>query len=361
LINRRRFLGGALALGLAPPTSAVEKTGSRLQVTGRWLTGNRRLAPPTLLDGRVLYAGDTTLGLLDPTQAQALWSTPHTLPGAAVFRPRGVADRVIAGSLRQLAAWRPGHDKAIWRHPAKEQIGAPCLASNSLYVGDGHELLAFDADSGNIRWHFAAVADTRISYAPVVAGETVFVGPGDGRLYALASDDGQPRWVVERMAEWQYLRQLQVSGEVLVAGGYKEKLYGLDLADGRQRWAFSAGNFINSQHVADGVAYLWSPTGWLYAIDTASGAVRWRQRTTDYRGGSANWASVMAELVTAEGKLYALDLANVLHVLAVDSGEEIARVPLPESVQPWLLPLAGGELLFGSRDGLLFSGRLINA
>ncbi|PKO34698.1 MAG: hypothetical protein CVU34_06190 [Betaproteobacteria bacterium HGW-Betaproteobacteria-7] len=359
--SRRRLLGGALALGLATLTSAVASSGSRLQVTGRWVTGNRRLAPPTLLDGQVLYAGDTTLGLLDPSRTQPLWSTPHALPGAAVFRPRGIADRVIAGSLRQLAAWRPGHDKALWRHVAKEQIGTPCLAGDSLYVGDGHELLAFAANSGTIRWRFAAVADTRISYAPVVAGETIFAGPGDGRLYALAASDGQTRWMVERMAEWQYLRQLQVSGEVLVAGGYKEKLYGLDLADGRQRWTFSAGNFINSQHVADGVAYLWSPTGWLYAIDTASGAVRWRHRTTDYRGGSASWASVMAELVTADGKLYALDLANVLHVLAVDSGEEIARVPLPEAVQPFVLPLPGGELLFGSRDGALFAGHLFSA
>ena len=361
MIDRRRFLGSALALGLAPLAGAATSTGHRLQLTGRWLTGNRRLAPPTIIDGQVLFAGDATIGRLDPALAQGLWSTPHGLPGAAVFRPRGTTNLLLAGSLGQLAAWQPGTDEARWRYAAKIQIGTPCLAGKHLYAGDGHELLAFDANHGNIRWRFAAVPDTRISYAPVVVGDTVFVGPGDGRLYALASDDGQPRWVVERMAEWQYLRQLQVSGEVLVAGGYKEKLYGLDLADGRQRWAFSAGNFINSQHVADGVAYLWSPTGWLYAIDTTSGAVRWRQRTTDYRGGSASWASVMAELVTADGKLYALDLANVLHVLAVDSGEEIARVPLPESVQPWLLPLAGGELLFGSRDGLLFSGRLINA
>jgi len=356
LIDRRRFLGGTLALGLAPLTGAGATSG--LEVTGRWPTGNRRLAPPSLVDGQVLYAGDATLGRLDPARAQPLWSTPHRLPGAAVFRPRGDGDRVIAGSLGQLAAWRPGIDAARWRYTAQTQIGTPCLAGNQLYFGDGHELLAFDANSGAIHWRFAAIADTRISYAPVLAGATLFVGPGDGRLYALDRADGQPRWVVERMAEWQYLRQLLLSGDVLVAGGYKEKLYGLNLVDGRQRWTFSAGNFINSQHVADGVAYLWSPTGWLYAIDTDSGAVRWRQRTSDYRGGAADWAAVLAELVTADGKLYALDLASVLHVLAVDNGAEIARVRLPEAVQPWLLPLPGGELLFGSRDGVLFAARL---
>ena len=34
------------------------------QTTGRWPTGNRRLAPPTLAGGQVLYAGDATLGQL---------------------------------------------------------------------------------------------------------------------------------------------------------------------------------------------------------------------------------------------------------------------------------------------------------
>jgi outer membrane protein assembly factor BamB len=356
LIDRRRFLGGALACCLAPPSRAG--TATRLEVTGRWVTGNRRLAPPALVAGQVLYAGDATVGRLDPAGIRGPWSTAHRLPGAAVFRPRGDGERVVIGSLAQLAAWRPGSDAAQWRYTAKTQIGTPCLAGNGLYVGDGHQLLALDPDSGAVRWRFAAIADTRISYAPVLAGDTLFVGPGDGRLYALAAADGEPRWVRNGIAEWQYLRQLQVSGEVLVAGGYKEKLYGLDLADGRQRWAFSAGNFINSQHVAAGVAYLWSPTGWLTAVDTASGAVRWRQRTTDYRGGGADWAAVMAELVAADGKLYALDLASVLHVLDLASGDEIARLRLPEAVQPCVLPLPGGELLFASRDGSLFAARL---
>lgn len=354
MIDRRRFLGGALALGLAPLAGAAPG----LHVTGRWATGNRRLAPPALIDGQVLYAGDTTLGRFDPSGARPPWATPHRLPGAGVFRPRGDGERVIVGSLGELAAWRPGDDAARWRQPAAIQIGTPCLAGDTLYVGDGHHLLAVDAASGTQRWRFAAIADTRISYAPAVAADTVFVGPGDGRLYALDSADGRPRWARDGSAEWQYLRQLQLSGEVLVAGGYKEKLYGLELADGRQRWAFSAGNFINSQHVVGGLACLWSPTGWLYAIETDSGTVRWRHRTSDYRRDRRNWAPLLAELASADGRLYALDLGHVLHVLDLASGEPLADVALPEPVQPWLLPLPGGELLFGSRDGVLFATRL---
>jgi hypothetical protein len=165
---------------------------------------------------------------------------------------------------------------------------------------------------------------------------------------------------VERMAEWQYLRQLQVSGEVLVAGGYKEKLYGLDLADGRQRWAFSAGNFINSQHVADGVAYLWSPTGWLYAIDTA------RQRAlapSHHRLPRRQRQLGAGDGRTGDGRRQALRPRSGQR--AARTGHRQRRGDRPSDTAGSGATLGAatarrGELLFGSRDGVLFAGRLLN-
>jgi outer membrane protein assembly factor BamB len=317
----------------------------------RWSSGNVRLAPPTQVGARVLFAGERTLGLLDPSATRPLWTTPHQLPEGAVFRPRAAGGIAVCGGLEEIAAWRINDGKLLWRHPARTQNGVPCLHAGRAYYGDGHELSAIDLASGKTLWRFAAVADTQISYAPTAAGDTIFVGPGDGRLYALDTADGRPRWTLDRMAEWQYLRQLHVSGNVLVAGSYKEILYGIDVASGKILWTFNAGNFINSHHVAAGVAYLWSPTGWLYAIDAQTGAMRWRHRTTDYSGSQSNWASLLAELVTRDSHLYAFDLDHVLHVLDTAAGNEIARLALPEPMQPFVLPLAAGKLLFGAENG----------
>jgi outer membrane protein assembly factor BamB len=156
---------------------------------------------------------------------------------------------------------------------------------------------------------------------------------------------------VNRLNDWQYLRQMTVTGDVLVAGTYQEKLLGLSLRDGGELWSVNAGNFINSQHVSDGVAYFWSPTGWIYAVDTVRGRVLWRHRTTDYRRGAGNWAALAAELASAGPRLFALDLDDVLHVLNRDSGYETGRYKVPGPVQSFVVPVSPEKIALGTIDG----------
>ncbi|MEW6163563.1 MAG: PQQ-binding-like beta-propeller repeat protein [Pseudomonadota bacterium] len=338
------LLGTRATAADAPPVA---------RVTRRWPTGNARLFPPAVAGERILCAGDRTLASIDPAAGAPSWLVEHGLPEGAVFRPRADAATAVCGGRRELGAWRLDSGAGIWRCPARQQFGVPCLHGDRILVGDGHELRCLALADGTEIWRFAATADTQISYAPAAAGATVFVGPGDGRLHALSLADGAPRWTLDGMATWQYLRQLHVGDGILVAGSYKETLHGIDIATGRQLWEFNAGNFINSHHLADGVAYLWSPTGWLYAIDAASGQVRWRLRTTDYRGGRSDWAALLAELTTRDGRLYALDLGHVLHVLDTVSGKEVARLRLPEPVRPYVLPLGGRRIACGAENGEL--------
>jgi outer membrane protein assembly factor BamB len=298
-----------------------------------------------------LYAGEHSLGLIDVNNPRPLWTVPHKLSQGAAFRPRATKNEAVCGGLQEIGSWRITDGLPLWRYPGRHQLGVPVIHDQTIFFGDGHELVALNLVSGETLWRFSAVADTQISYAPTLGAETVFVGPGDGRLYALNIADGKLKWVVNRMHEWQYLRQIQVHNNVLVAGSYKEKLYGIDPVTGRQYWEFSAGNFINSQHLAAGTAYLWSPTGWLYAIDTATGSVRWRHRTTDYTDSSHNWAALLAELVTVDDRLFALDLGNTLHVLSTRTGQELCSHRLAEPLKPFVLPLLNDRLMFGTNQG----------
>lgn len=354
--SRRQFLA-ALVFGPAAARLAAAR-GAQILVEHRAATGNRALVPPAQAGGHILCAGDRELRLIEPATGSPGWNVTHDLPGGASFRPR-IADGIaVCAGRGGIGAWLIDSGRRLWRHEAHRQIGPPAVADGLAFFGDGHELVAVDLAGGEVRWRFAAVADTLIAYAPAVRGDTVLVGPGDGRLYALSAADGSLRWRVDGTREWQYLRQLHVAGNRLIAGGYTEKLYGIDIATGRILWEFNAGNFINSHHVAGDLACLWSPTGWLYAIDTASGTVRWRHRTTGYRGDAGDWAPLLAELASLEGRLYALDLAGVLHVLSLAEGREIGRWRAPEPVAPFVLPLSGGRVCLGSADGHLLFARL---
>lgn len=268
-----------------------------------------------------------------------------------MFRPRVAAGTLVAAGQSGLGAWRLSDGAPLWRRPANIEIGTPWVDAGQICHGDGHELICRELDDGRERWRFAVEAGNKISYAPVIVGDTVYVGPGDGYLYALDRLTGRLRWQIDGRVEWQYLRQLHVWGGMLIAGTYTERLVALDLQEGQLRWQFNAGNFINSHHVADGAVYLWSPTGWLYALDAASGQLRWRLRTTDYRDGADNWAAIHAELVTDARWLYVLDLAPRLHVIDKITGQERLRVDFPAAVRSFVAPLGAGRIACGAENG----------
>jgi outer membrane protein assembly factor BamB len=146
---------------------------------------------------------------------------------------------------------------------------------------------------------------------------------------------------------------MQVEGPFLVAGSYKELLFGMSASTGRVIWTFNAGNFINSQLVANGRAFLWSPTGWIFAIAVKDGRLLWRHQTTQYRLGQPAWAAVMAELVVSGSSLFALDMDDTLHVLDVRDGVETSRFTFPEPLVPTVLPLNRGNVMLATESGNL--------
>ncbi len=350
-LNRRHVVA-ALAAGGLWPTFVVSAATKNPQVTRRWASGNATLAPLALLDGHIFFNGDTTLGRIDPDNAQVTWNVPHHLSSNAVYRPRAAGELVISGGQDELGAWRASDGKALWQHKKILQVGTPYVTPEHTFVGDGHWLLALDNRSGAIDWRFAADnTDYTASYAPTLAGDTVFFAPGNGVLYALNRTDGKLLWQLDERAQWQYVRQMYVSGDTLVAGTYTELLYGIDIHSGKVRWRFKAGNFINSHHVAGDSAYLWSPTGYVYAIDVGNGRVRWRHQTTQYFNGKPNWGPMMAELVTFDSHLYCLDMNQVLHVLDVRDGREVQRVAFTHDLRPTVLPLPGNQAVLATDAG----------
>ena len=369
-VGRRRFFTGAACASvglLARPTRSLggEATLSpggetafspggetpTLGVLGRWETGNATLSPLSAAQGVIHFTGDRSYGAIAPDRAAPLWVRDHALDGGAVFRPRIAGPLVIASGQHWMTAADRATGETVWTYRARTQTGVPLATPDLVCFGDGHEYVALDAATGVERWRAAGVPDTLASYAPAIAGDTVLACSGDGVLRAFRAQDGAALWSVERRAAWQYLRQLHVDGDVLVAGSYTEKLFGLSVHDGAELWTFTAGNFINSHHVADGAAYLWSPTGWVYAVDAQTGAVRWRHRTTGYDGRAGDWASLMAELVTQGGRLYALAMDNILHVLDAASGAETAVAKVPDRIRHAVLPLPGAGVAFPTTRG----------
>lgn len=157
-------------------------------------TDGETTAAPTVVDGRVFVGTrEGTLYALDAGDGTERWSVD--LPGG-LYRSAAVAgDRVVAATRGGLVAY--GLDGTEhWTAESLERTTAPVVAGDTVYVGDGKSVRALSLANGESRWSF----DTRerqhsdvilqgIRSAPAVAAGVVLVATQAGDVYALGSEE----------------------------------------------------------------------------------------------------------------------------------------------------------------------------
>ncbi len=359
--TRREFLFNTLALPVAlliSPLKAIAK--SDVKIISQWPSANTTLYPFTLSNGLLYLNGDAATEVLDIHTGNKVWT--NNLDFNAVFRPRLSEEIVISSGRTQLQAWNKLNGTLIWSYVGVAELGVPHVYKGRVYFGDGHRLISLDASSGKLMWSFDTDQSARIGYAPTASDGVIYLGAGDGVLYAFSATTGQLSWKTDREADWQYLRQLAVTGDVLIAGGYHDEIFGIDKSNGNILWRFNAGNFINSQLVAGDQVFFWSPTGWVYALNTNTGKVLWRHRTMDYSnpGKRSNWAPIMAEMLSDQNYLYVLAMDHVLHVLNVESGKQIKQYRMPVPMRPFMTHEEGSNrFLLSSESGQVYYLELV--
>jgi eukaryotic-like serine/threonine-protein kinase len=236
-----------------------------------------------------------------------------------------------------MAARRRGRVQAI------RLLARLCLSLGlSLMAGHGIAQAQFRGDASHrgwlpgappasapsVAWHFATGA--RIVSSPVVADGTVYVGSDDGHVYALDAASGQLRWAWR--TEGPVPSTPAVSDGRVHVLSYDGRLHTLDAASGAPLWMFRTEGerrfearglhgslprtqtvadpydvFLSSPAVAGGVVYLGSSDGHLYAMDAASGALRWKQRTAEVVHASPAVADGVVVVGSWDGVLHAFD------------------------------------------------------
>jgi eukaryotic-like serine/threonine-protein kinase len=262
-----------------------------------------------------------------PTHAGAFGAGPRALDRPAwIFHTDGrfIGSPAVAGGLLfigstngSLYAVHVADGRQAWKVATGGRICAtPAVAGGLVYVTsyDGN-VYAFDAANGKQRWRFATRGERRFAVAhlnglepandvmpdpfdfyqssPTVALGTVFVGSGDGNVYALDARSGALRW---RYRTGNVVHTSPaVAGGLVYAGSFDTYLYALDATRGTLVWRFKTGDdpvrhnqtgITSSPAVVDGVVYFGSRDHHVYALDARTGRRRWSAPT----GGTA-WAS----------------------------------------------------------------------
>jgi outer membrane protein assembly factor BamB len=163
----------------------------------------------------------------------------------------------------------------------------PTIARGTMLVESEHLLRAFDLRDDSQRWSFPLRG---IYVSPAVAGKYVFIrseSGNNGQMLALDIDSGKTLWAFtpKRLSSasngyfgGHLTSPVVVDGTVFVGAG--KEVYALDAATGAVRWEFAAKEYISSSAtVADGRIYI-SDFDTFYAIDQKTGAQLWSHPTT---------------------------------------------------------------------------------
>jgi outer membrane protein assembly factor BamB len=157
-----------------------------------FVTGNPVTSSPAVVNGLVFVGSeDFSLYALNAATGTKVWSQPT---GGFIDTSPAVANGIvyIASDDGKLYAFRANTGTLIWSVPAAVFPGnsSPAVANNVVYVGDQSTdaIYGFDATTGALLW--SAATGGAIDGSPTVADGMVFIGSGDGHLYAYALDGG---------------------------------------------------------------------------------------------------------------------------------------------------------------------------
>jgi len=233
---------------------------------------------------------------------------------------------------------------------------APLVAGDSVYVGsDDACFYALNAKSGELRWKFKTAGPVRS--LPAVASDSVYFASDDGFLYALDPRTGELRWKFDTKGalvphsvlgpgdeKWDYLQSSPVvSDGTVFIGSSNSNLYAIDGATGTEKWHYTSGDTIRSSPaVYRDTVYFGSWDHNVYAVSAKSGEEKWRFDTKGI---------VQASPVISPSGLLLIG-SRYPYVFALDSetGKEKWRFNYLGSWVESSAAIAGGTAYIGSSD-----------
>ncbi len=288
----------------------------------------------------------------------------------SIFR----GDAIHAGNYRDEGP-RQFH-RVKWKFATGDRIvSSPVYSNGAIYFGgDDGNIYAVSAADGRQLWKHRTGGP--VPATPAVGDGMVYVGSYDGKFYALDARTGATRWKFstegERRFEAKGLHGMQprnqtiadpfdvflsspaLGGGAVYFGSGDGHVYALDAATGDLRWKFKTGDVVHaSPAYADGVVFVGSWDSYFYAIDANTGTEKWR-----FHGGEDpvvhNQVGFQSSPAVVNGVVYTGCRDSNLYAIDAATGREKWRFNNGGS---WVISspaVAQGKVIFGTSDTSLY-------
>jgi outer membrane protein assembly factor BamB len=285
---------------------------------------------------------------------------PAACAQQAMFRGGPAHDGVYRG------AGLPAFGGLQWRVQTGGPVrSSPTVAGGAVYVGSGDGFLyAIDARTGDVRWRQQLGAGP-VTSTPAVADGLVYVNGRDGVFRALRVADGRAAWSIKAgppvSLAWGeesgqfYTSSATLTDGAVLFGATDGHVYAADARTGRERWRFAAGARVYSTPaVANGVVYVGTQRGVVHAIDLGTGKARWRYETAgaalESRKFGYDRTTVQSSPAVVDGVVYVGARDGWLYALEAASGTERWRLDHEISWVNTSPAVSDGLVFAGSSD-----------
>jgi outer membrane protein assembly factor BamB len=269
VVNGRIYFGGGDGNVYAVDAKGV--------LQWKFATGDVVHASPAVV-GNTVYVGswDGHFYAIDAESGQQRWvfnaGQDPTLHNQVGFQSSAaVVDGTVYVGCRDahVYALDAATGRKRWDYPTSKSWvnGTPAVRDGTVYVGtsDSSRFMAIDARTGRLKWNFDARAYVFSSAA--LAGDLAYFGSHNGRLYAVETKTGRPVWTFR--TEGATKDPMQIVNE---DGSLNQEAFAPVFGDFQDMYIdfyryVSAGAIMGSPAVADGVLYVGSMDGNLYALE----------------------------------------------------------------------------------------------
>jgi outer membrane protein assembly factor BamB len=282
----------------------------------RWAADVSATTSPAVSNGIVVVASSD--GVLYGVQARTgdlQWSFTN---GSALSTPNIVAGNVYVGDAAGTITVINVKTGAVQWSLATPATGidAVTLSRGGLYFTAGATVYAVDLPTRTVMWSFPTPAGLS---APVVDRGIVYFGTSEEAptttAYAVRASSGHLLWsnVIPKPQFWgAEVRNVAVANGMLFVASWNGTLYAFDVATGATRWTQDLGPMIAQPVVANGVVYesnstgsLSTSEGTLFAVNESTGSVVWSHTTQGFCESSVAVSDGVVYLASQDRYLYA--------------------------------------------------------
>ena len=321
----------------ATEPAALEKLKSQIKIKKLWSTSVsagqgeafNHLRP--VIAGAVIYAAGSegVVVALDKRRGRQLWKRDVELPlSGAVGHGEGLL--LLGSNNGDVLALSAADGSEVWRSRVHGEVIAPPQSNGQVVVVQSYDgkLQGLSAADGSELWvydSYLPVLTLRGTSTPLLYERTAIAGFGNGKVLAFDIDSGAIRWearVAIAQGRSEIERIVDIDGNLVLAGStvyavsYQGRLAALDVATGRKLWQEDASSYVGVEQ-GFGNIYVAAANGTVLAYHRDGRGQRWQQPALARRRLSAARA--------IKGYVAVADFEGYVHFLAQADGSLVGR------------------------------------